>query len=158
MSRATALANDLDDAAEIEAALTTLVRRASLPAAHAAVLRVAGSALDRAAYVVLARIEEWGPLRLSALARRLAIDVSTLSRHVARLEAQGYTKRSVDPSDQRACLLTVTCAGSDAVSRVRRARTERIAELLAHWPGDDRRDLARLLARLAEALSPGDPA
>lgn len=141
--------------AAVEAALTTLVRRAKLPDAHVAVAQSAGIALDRAAYVVLARIGEWGPLRLSELAERLGADVSTASRHVHQLELDGYVDRAEDPSDRRAWLLSLTPSGADAVARVRSARQAAVARLLEDWPAEDRRELARLLGRLVESLTRG---
>lgn len=144
------------EVAAVEAALTTLVRRAKLPDAHTAVAAAAGIRLDRAAYVILNRIGEWGPLRLSALAERLAVDLSTASRHVHRLETEGYVDRDDDPSDRRASLLSLTPAGLDAVARIRTARQEAVARLLEDWPAEDRRDLARLLGRLVESLTRSD--
>lgn len=144
------------EAAAVEAALTTLVRRAKLPDAHAAVAQTAGIALDRAAYVVLTRIDEWGPLRLSQLAERLGADVSTASRHVHQLELDGYVDRAEDPSDRRAWLLSLTPSGVDAVARVRSARQAAVSRLLEDWPAEDRRELARLLGRLVESLILGD--
>lgn len=144
------------EVAAVEAALTTLVRRAKLPEAHAAVAQTAGVALDRVAYVVLTRISEWEPLRLSQLAQRLGADVSTASRHVHQLELDGYVERIQDPSDRRAWLLSLTPTGADAVARVRSARQTAVARLLEDWPADDRRELARLLGRLVEALTHGD--
>jgi DNA-binding MarR family transcriptional regulator len=144
------------EAAAVEAALTTLVRRAKLPDAHAAVAQTAGIALDRAAYVVLTRIDEWGPLRLSQLAERLGADVSTASRHVHHLELDGHVDRAEDPSDRRAWLLSLTPSGVDAVARVRSARQAAVARLLEDWPAEDRRELARLLGRLVESLILGD--
>lgn len=146
------------EVAAVEAALTTLVRRAKLPEAHAAVARTAGVALDRAAYVVLTRIGEWGPLRLSELAERLGADVSTASRHVHQLQLDGYVDRAEDPTDRRAWLLSLTPTGADAVARVRLARQAAVAQLLEDWSAEDRRALARLLGRLVESLTRGDTA
>lgn len=145
------------EVAAVEAALTTLVRHAKLPDVHAAVAQAARVALDRVAYVVLTRIGERGPLRLSQLAERLDADASTASRHVHQLELDGYVDRAQDPSDRRAWLLSLTPSGADAVARVRSARQAAVARLLKDWPADDRRELARLLGRLVESLTDGEP-
>jgi DNA-binding MarR family transcriptional regulator len=149
---ATSESDVTDDIAAIEAALTTLVRRMKLPENHTKIVAAAGVGLDRAAYVVLSRIGAWGPLRLSELAEKLAIDGSTASRHVQRLEADGYLTRTHDPSDRRAALLSLTGQGSDVVARIRRARIDALSEHLADWTPTDRGELARLLRRLADAL------
>lgn len=144
------------DIAAIEAALTVLVRRARLPDAHAAAAAAAGVRLDRASYVVLSRIGEWGPIRLSELAGRLGVDVSTASRHVHRLVTDGYITRADDPTDRRAALLSLTEPGTEAVDRIRAARRDALGRLLDDWPADDRAALARLLSRLAESLTAGE--
>lgn len=143
----------IDDVAAIEAALTTLVRRMQLPESHARIVASARVRLDRAAYVVLGRIGTWGPLRLSELADGLGIDVSTASRHVQRLEADGYITRTPDPDDRRATLLSLTGQGADVVARVRRARVSALDEHLAGRTSADRTALARLLRRLADAVA-----
>lgn len=134
--------------ARIEAAFTTLVRRARLPASHERMAAAAGLSLDRAGYVVLVFIGEWGPLRLSDLAHRLGLDVSTASRHVKRLEEHGCVCRASEPSDGRVCLLSLTDAGEKALHRIRAARQAVLAEIVGAWPARDRQALARLLERL----------
>jgi DNA-binding MarR family transcriptional regulator len=138
--------------ARVEAALTTLVRRVKLPAAYERITAAAHVPLDRAAYIVLLRISEWGPLRLSDLAERLDIDVSTASRHIRRLEDDGYVVRTADPDDRRACLLSLSRAGHDAVRRIVRARREALEQVLADWPEEERVRLAELLERFADAF------
>jgi DNA-binding MarR family transcriptional regulator len=139
--------------ARLEAALTTLVRRVKFPATHARIAAAARVPLDRAAYIVLLRIDEWGPLRLSDLAERLDIDTSTASRHVKRLEDDGYVVRTADPDDRRAAQLTLSRAGRDAVRRIIRARRESLTEVLGDWPESDRAQLAALLERFAADFS-----
>ena len=65
-------------------ALTRLIRRALLPTSGDETRAAAGVGLDRAAYHVLLRPHRRaaGPGALSALAERVGLDVSTVSRHV----------------------------------------------------------------------------
>lgn len=136
--------------ARIEAAFTALVRRARLPASHERMAGAAGLALDRAGYVVLVFIGEWGPLRLSELAHHLGLDVSTASRHVKRLEEHGCVQRASDPTDGRVCLVSLTAIGEGALDRVRDARQAALADIVKSWPARDRESLARLLERLLD--------
>jgi len=63
---------------------------------------------DRAAYALLGRVAADGPLRPSALAGDMCVDLSVVSRQVAALEAAGLVARSSDPADRRASLIAVT--------------------------------------------------
>lgn len=140
------------DVAVLETELTRLVRRALLPTSGDATRAAAGVGLDRAPYTALVRISEHAPIRLSRLAEVVGLDISTVSRHVARLEHDGYVVRSPDPDDGRASLLAITAAGNDALDRVRDARRTHLQQRLEHWDGADIGRLAALLARLLEAF------
>lgn len=140
------------DAQRIADALTTIVRRARLPDVHERVARAAGIDLDRAGYVVLSHVREWQPLRISDLAARLDVTLPTVSRHVSRLETAGYVIRTTDPEDARACQVTLSDAGEEAVAHIGAARRDAVADLLARWPERDRRRLADLLDRLVATL------
>jgi DNA-binding MarR family transcriptional regulator len=109
--------------------------------------------LDKAGLRLLRHLTEHGDLRLSGLASLAAVDVSTASRQVAHLQEQGLLTREPDPGDRRACVLRVTPAGQNAVERLRQAHRDVMCDLLADWSVADRRELARLLARLNEDIS-----
>src|SRR5947208_2779250 len=108
------------------------------------VAAVAGMDLERASYSVLFRLEE-GPARLSDLAQRVGVDISTLSRQVHHLEAAGLVGRSVMEEDRRAALLSVTDEGRDFVHRIRAAKRAAITEMLEHWTPEERAELGRVL-------------
>lgn len=140
----------------LDAAIVTL-RRATLQGAYDRVRHAAGIELERAASIVLARIAECGPVRVGDLADRLGLDQSTASRHVARLEADGYVERKRDPSDGRATRCSVTPEGSDVVARLAEARRRLLERLLAEWSHDDRLALAALLPRFVADLLAAEP-
>jgi len=109
----------------------------------------AESGLKTTQYALLAHIDQFGPVQPSELAQRMDVDVSTLSRNVQVLIAQG---------------LVEMCAGDDARSR-RLVLTEegraRRAAMKANWKRaqtslnaklDDER-VARLHAVLDECLA-----
>jgi DNA-binding MarR family transcriptional regulator len=110
--------------------------------------------MDPAAYATLRWIGDSSGCRLTELAALLGVDVSTMSRQVASLELAGLVERRSDPADQRAKLLELSPAGATLLERARSAREEGVAGLLRGWSAHDVAELARLLERLATALSP----
>lgn len=114
--------------------------------------------LDRAAYMILGRIAGGGPVRLSALAGELCVDPSTVSRQVAALEAAGLLVRTPDPKDRRASLIAASPAGAEVFASNRARWIGALRELLADWTPAERREFARLFARLNEAILARAPA
>lgn len=136
----------------VEQALTRLIRLAETR-------RTSGAApsprdrLDRAAYTLLTRLDECPTSRLTELAARMEIDLSTASRQVRGLEDRGFVARVEDPSDQRAARLELTEAGRAVLTAARALRVERIASRLASWEQRDVEELARLLSKLVASFT-----
>lgn len=143
---------DDDAVGRIDDALNTLVRRTTGPRAQEQLSARAGLSLERAAYPLLRRIGEAATVRTSDVASALSVDVSTVSRQVKQLELEGLVAREPDPSDGRASVLALTSAGLQALDRLRRARREVLAEVMARWPPEDRAALADLICRLADDI------
>jgi DNA-binding MarR family transcriptional regulator len=112
--------------------------------------------LEKTAFYVLGQLMREGPLRPSAVAHLIRLDLSTVSRHVAALETAGLVAREPDPADRRACLLRATEHGEQILARLRAARRERMRAALADWPIEDRRELVRMLGRLNASLFAAD--
>jgi DNA-binding MarR family transcriptional regulator len=70
-------------------------------------------------YAILAHLDREGPRALGALAVRLAMDRSTLSREAAPLIASGLVVSAPDSADQRKRILSLSKAGA---ARVKLAR------------------------------------
>ena len=138
--------------ADLERALTRLVRRAFLPTAGQRVRAEAGLDLERAAYSTLVRIADLDGPRLSELAAALGLDVSTTSRHVKRLVDDGYVAVSTDPEDARARRYHPTVTGRDALDQVREVRRAVLARLLEEWSTDEVVTLARGLDRIVDVF------
>ncbi len=136
-----------DDIAGIEGALITLVRRANDPRGNRELHRAAGTDIERAGAVMLARVEELEPARLSVLAEAAGVDVSTASRQVARLVDEGYVARDPDPDDGRARAHRLTPEGRDLRGRLAAARRAWLEEVLRDFDDDERAALADLLGR-----------
>lgn len=98
----------------------------------------------------LLRVHRNGPMRVSALAHDLALDTTTVTRHVDELESRGLIERVADVNDRRAVLVQPTphaLAKLDAADADCRAR---LRSALADWPEHDRREFARLLSSFAK--------
>ena len=129
----------------IEQALTHLVHRTQRVRLHT---DGPVQLLDRSAYTILGLLNDVGPLRNGALAARLHLDASTVSRHVASLQQAGLTTREADPDDGRACRLRLTSAGQRAFGETRQVRRAAVRELVGSWPSDEQDMFAALLERL----------
>jgi DNA-binding MarR family transcriptional regulator len=135
---------------ELEQQLMVLARRLSKP------VRLHGpsgfTVLDRPAYQCLWRVVEEGPLRPTALAGLLEVDLSVVSRQVRALEDVDFVVRSADPADARAALVSATAAGVAALQETQQQRTHVLGEVLGGWSDTDRRRFVELLTRFNEQL------
>ena len=134
---------------QVDEALLTLGRPAHLRRIGERVRAGAGLPLDRAAYPLLRGIAQCGPVRLSDLAARLGVQVSTASRQVKELEQAGLVERTGDPNDGRVAILALAPAGCEALLKLRESWRRALVEILEDWPEEDREALGALLSRLA---------
>ncbi|TMC99904.1 MAG: MarR family transcriptional regulator [Chloroflexi bacterium] len=86
-------------------------------------------------------------------ARYFRLDKSTVSRHIARLEAAGLVETRPDPNDRRCAQLHTTPLGDRRVDEIRAARRAPLRQVLDGWTEGDRDQLAKLLRRLNAAMS-----
>ena len=114
--------------------------------------KVAPDGVERAAYVLLARLVLEGPRRSNALAEAVHSDPSTVSRQVAGLVRAGLVERRSDPDDGRASLLAATDEGHRVFEANRDLRNRQISSMTAGWPEEDRETLAALLGRFTAEL------
>jgi DNA-binding MarR family transcriptional regulator len=108
--------------------------------------------MDRAAYLLLRRLDADGPQRVAELAIALGLDGSTVTRQLTTLEDAGHIRRAAHPSDARATLVTATSSGRRAMAALRQHRQARIALLLEGWSPRERSELARVVGHLNQAL------
>ncbi|HEY7272632.1 MAG TPA: MarR family transcriptional regulator [Actinoplanes sp.] len=109
-------------------------------------------ALDRAAYVILRHLQQDGPQNVSALAGRLNLDGSTVTRQVTALQRDGLVERQPDPRDGRGTVIEPTEKGLTQVDAVRQARRALYDKVLHDWSPAQRADLARALERLTLSI------
>ncbi|AXI79213.1 MarR family winged helix-turn-helix transcriptional regulator [Peterkaempfera bronchialis] len=105
------------------------------------------NSMDRAAFLVLNRLDWEGPMGVKALADALVIDSSTVTRQVAPLVDAGLVERVQNPDDKRAVFLALSPLGRERLEEVRTSRQELVRRLIADWPQEDRESFCELLAR-----------
>jgi DNA-binding MarR family transcriptional regulator len=108
--------------------------------------------LDRSAVLLLAELQVQGPLGISTLATNLQLDISTVSRQTAALEAKGLVERLADPEDGRVCLLQITPLGEAQLREVRQIYHAMLAEMLEDWSEEDLCLFKKLLGRYNLAM------
>ena len=140
-----------DDVRAIAAAWSSLLRRSTLPRVQEHWIQAAGLELDRTSYWVLRTLGEGGQLRLSELAQRQGVDISTVCRQVRHCEEAGLVEREGDPSDLRAVLLRLNDAGREALGRMQAVRMAVFEKVFAAWPARDRQQFARLTKRFVDS-------
>ena len=138
--------------AEIERALTAIVRWGNLPRVRERFVAAAGLPLDRASYRLLSLVDRNGPIRLSDLAQEAGVDLSTASRQVHALMGAGLMQKTAVEEDRRAALLSVTRQGHKLLERLRAAKRAVLTEMLADWTPAQRDELATVLGRFADEM------
>jgi DNA-binding MarR family transcriptional regulator len=103
--------------------------------------------VESATHAVLHVIAAGGPMRASDLAGCVHSDLSTVSRQVAGLVADGLLERRADPVDGRASLLALTEAGEAAVAAYEASRVAFFARVLDGWTEGDLRQFASMVSQ-----------
>lgn len=107
--------------------------------------------LDSSSFDVLATLLRSGsPYRVTPaeLAREAMISTSAVAQRLNRLEARGLIERTVNPSDGRGTLVTLTEAGRVSIEHALPEHLATEREILAPLSAAERATLARLLARI----------
>ncbi|MCT7353260.1 MarR family transcriptional regulator [Streptomyces sp. 15-116A] len=138
--------------------LDTLQHEVALFARRAEQTRLGGvgqvrNSMDRAAYLLLNRLDNEGPMGVKALAASMGIDSSTVTRQVAPLVDSGLVKRTSHPEDGRAVVLQLSPRGRARLDEVRSSRRRLMAELTHDWTPEERESFCTLLTRFNSALS-----
>jgi DNA-binding MarR family transcriptional regulator len=107
----------------------------------------------------LHKVDMHGPIRLGDLAGREQVASPTMTRVVASLECASLVTRTIDPSNARCSLVTITKAGREQLDTVRRDRTDYMSCRLSTLSLRHQRALGEALPALdalVEAVLPGD--
>nr|WTB33263.1 MarR family transcriptional regulator [Streptomyces sp. NBC_00830] len=111
------------------------------------------NSMDRAAYLLLNRLDREGPMGVKALAAGMGIDSSTVTRQVAPLVDTGLVKRTSHPEDGRAVVLQLSPRGQARLDEVRASRRELMLQVTQDWTADERDIFCALLTRFNTALA-----
>ena len=133
-------------------AFSLLVRGPRLLRLHQVMNQRAGIEVDRAAFTALATLNDFGPARISDLADSCSVDISTMSRLIGRLTADGLVEQAQFPEDRRVVIVRLADAGTALVQRLRSARRAAMAEVMAEWSASERALFADLLERFSTGI------
>jgi DNA-binding MarR family transcriptional regulator len=89
------------------------------------------------------------PLRIGALADKLGLATSTVTRLVDRLERMGLAVRHVSDSDRRAVTVKLTSMGKRAEASAAKRRLDYFIDILTSLVPAERKELVRLFAKIA---------
>lgn len=103
---------------------------------------------------VLYLVHGAGTLRMSELASRLGVTISTTSAQVDRLAALGLLTRRDDPADRRHVLLATTDVGAKRLERMRELNVEQMRRMVARLADDELETVAAAIELLAAAIDP----
>ncbi|MET3211615.1 UNVERIFIED_CONTAM: DNA-binding MarR family transcriptional regulator [Paenibacillus sp. PvR008] len=135
----------------IEYELTTFIRRAVYidQSEHKI------GTLERATYLLLRQLMEYGPTRVKTLADMFLLDISTVSRQTAALETKGLIRRLSDPSDGRVSLFEISELGKKLLLKDKKMRVARYCEMLESWTNEEQEKFGELLVRLNKTYIEG---
>ncbi|TFB98703.1 MarR family transcriptional regulator [Cryobacterium adonitolivorans] len=137
----------------LESALSTIFRWSTRADNKRMLHDSTGAALSSTDSWLLERVVVAGPLRMSKLAGWMAVDKSTMTTEIRRLEKSGLVSRRSDPTDRRAVLITATEEGRTAIARHRQLAQGVYETLVGKWTEEDRTEFSRLLGRFVDELS-----
>ncbi|MFI7703600.1 MarR family winged helix-turn-helix transcriptional regulator [Nonomuraea sp. NPDC049480] len=134
-------------------AVTLAVLTASrlLVAISARSLSVVEETVTLPQFRLLMIISVHGPMKLVALAERLAVNPSTAMRMVDRLIAADLVTRNVNPRDRREILVDLTENGHRTVAEVIERRREEIAAVVRRMAPEQRAALVEALQAFSAA-------
>jgi len=119
-------------------------------------LRHEGStALSPSQVSALASVDEFGPLRISALATLESVGAPVATRIVASLEELDLLKRTDDPDDKRASLVELSDHGRDVLAALWSERTVGLSSRLERLSPAERNRLELALPALEKLTREG---
>ncbi len=116
----------------------------------------AGIDLNMAAFDVLNKAVEHGPMPASRLASQTQMAPNALSRQLRLLEDGGYIDRRLDRTDARVTIIEATPRGHEASQRLHEANDQMLARQLRNWQPAEIDDLTEKILRLVADLRRAD--
>lgn len=146
--QASRAAGDLDLAArQLHRAATELVKRYQFRDRN----RICCFGVSVSGCHVLDELAEGGDQTMQALARRMFLSVSTMSRVVDQLVRKGHVARRRDAEDGRVVWVSITPEGKDVLRQIHEGLVATQREMLRPFTPRERRAALRVLEQLAQA-------
>ena len=82
------------------------------------------------------------------LTEELRINPSSVSEMISKLENDGYVKRTVDPTDKRATLISLTELGEARAAELQDEKNEKLDKAFGNLTDDEKEQLIALLEKL----------
>jgi DNA-binding MarR family transcriptional regulator len=130
---------EVSNAARLRLALTRVIR---------ALRRHGDSSLTPSQVSALSTLEEFGAMRISAIAMYESLGAPAATRVVASLEELELVMRTNDPDDKRASLIDLTELGRSTLSELWRERTLDITKMLERLSPKERAAIEAALPAL----------
>lgn len=105
-------------------------------------------------YGLLGHLKALDGITIGALAEKLVMDPTTLTRNLRPLERQGFLVFAADPNDKRSRRLHLTDAGRATFDRAKPAWVKAQRHVEQALGGDETAALAAALDRALERLAP----
>jgi DNA-binding MarR family transcriptional regulator len=102
-------------------------------------------------YRLLAALEEWGPIGQADLGRSTSVDRSDLVTWLDELERVGLIERTVNPNNRRRNIVSITAVGRTQLRALDAVIDDVQERVLAPLSQNERRQLTKLLRKLADA-------
>ncbi len=106
-------------------------------------------ALTQTQFAALAKLYEVGPCSQNHLGRLIYLDAATIKGVVDRLHLRGFLTALNDPKDRRRRAVTLTERGRQVTEAAMLVAAEITAATLGPLTAEERRQVARLLRKLA---------
>jgi DNA-binding MarR family transcriptional regulator len=107
--------------------------------------------LQRAHYLLLLELAN-GPLSVGALAGRLGLDSSTVTRQLLVMHGSDLVAKTANPADARGAIVERTAKGAAMTQAHQQQRRDRIGRRFESWSEAERQQLAYWLKRLNDQL------
>lgn len=106
------------------------------------------SSLQPAAFHIVRWLYSFGPANAAALAEAIAMDRSSVSRLVKRLEALGYVRKEASPDDGRGVVLSLTDTGRQNMILASKEKESVFYERITSWTDAELQNFIDMLRRL----------
>jgi DNA-binding MarR family transcriptional regulator len=136
------------------AALNTLVSQSRALTAEAAA--AFHNELQPAAFHIALWLNALGPAKPSAVAQAMGMDRSAASRLAGELVRLGLVTTSIDPSDRRSTVLSLTADGRRRMEAAMRVKGAAFQQRVASWSEEDLALCTGLLRRLLDVPANAD--